>query len=87
MALASFPGSGNTWLRYLLQQATGKMMFVLVLVLHGEGGAKEGQTNVYNFANWISLLIISFYALPVHSRYPHRQRVHGHGTCEEWLSC
>lgn len=23
-ALASFPGSGNTWLRYLLQQATGK---------------------------------------------------------------
>ena len=22
-ALASFPGSGNTWLRYLLQQATG----------------------------------------------------------------
>ena len=23
MALASFPGSGNTWLRYLLQQATG----------------------------------------------------------------
>ena len=25
-ALASFPGSGNTWLRYLLQQATGKTM-------------------------------------------------------------
>jgi len=23
-ALASFPGSGNTWLRYLIQQATGK---------------------------------------------------------------
>ena len=23
-ALASFPGSGNTWLRYLLQQVTGK---------------------------------------------------------------
>lgn len=23
IALASFPGSGNTWLRYLLQQATG----------------------------------------------------------------
>ena len=23
MALASFPGSGNTWLRYLIQQATG----------------------------------------------------------------
>lgn len=23
-ALASFPGSGNTWLRYLLQQATGE---------------------------------------------------------------
>lgn len=23
MALVSFPGSGNTWLRYLLQQATG----------------------------------------------------------------
>lgn len=26
IALASFPGSGNTWLRYLLQQATGKCM-------------------------------------------------------------
>lgn len=25
IALASFPGSGNTWLRYLLQQATGKL--------------------------------------------------------------
>ena len=24
-ALASFPGSGNTWLRYLLQQATGNI--------------------------------------------------------------
>ena len=24
VALASFPGSGNTWLRYLLQQATGE---------------------------------------------------------------
>jgi hypothetical protein len=23
VALASFPGSGNTWVRYLLQQATG----------------------------------------------------------------
>lgn len=23
-ALVSFPGSGNTWLRYLLQQATGE---------------------------------------------------------------
>lgn len=23
-ALASYPGSGNTWLRYLIQQATGK---------------------------------------------------------------
>lgn len=25
VALVSFPGSGNTWLRYLLQQATGKL--------------------------------------------------------------
>ena len=25
-AFASFPRSGNTWLRYLLQQATGKTM-------------------------------------------------------------
>lgn len=24
VALASFPGSGNTWLRYLIQQATGR---------------------------------------------------------------
>lgn len=24
VALVSFPGSGNTWLRYLLQQATGE---------------------------------------------------------------
>lgn len=29
IALASFPGSGNTWLRYLLQQATG--MFYILL--------------------------------------------------------
>ena len=35
VALASFPGSGNTWLRYLLQQATGKMMLILVLVFGG----------------------------------------------------
>lgn len=27
-ALASFPGSGNTWLRYLLQQSTGWFFFV-----------------------------------------------------------
>lgn len=26
VALVSFPGSGNTWLRYLLQQATGKSL-------------------------------------------------------------
>lgn len=26
IALASFPGSGNTWLRYLLQQATGSYL-------------------------------------------------------------
>ena len=24
VALASFPGSGNTWMRYLLQQSTGE---------------------------------------------------------------
>ena len=35
VALASFPGSGNTWLRYLLQQATGKMMLIFVLVFGG----------------------------------------------------
>lgn len=29
IALASFPGSGNTWLRYLLQQATGKHAFFI----------------------------------------------------------
>lgn len=28
VALASFPGSGNTWLRYLLQQATGESLLV-----------------------------------------------------------
>lgn len=27
VALVSYPGSGNTWLRYLLQQATGKFQF------------------------------------------------------------
>lgn len=26
-ALASYPGSGNTWLRHLLQQSTGKNIF------------------------------------------------------------
>ena len=29
IALASFPGSGNTWLRYLLQQATGKCISII----------------------------------------------------------
>lgn len=29
IALASFPGSGNTWLRYLLQQATGLYIIYL----------------------------------------------------------
>lgn len=29
IALASFPGSGNTWLRYLLQQATGNNLFLV----------------------------------------------------------
>ena len=29
-ALASFPGSGNTWLRYLLQQATGMCAMVVI---------------------------------------------------------
>lgn len=28
-ALVSYPGSGNTWLRYLLQQATGKIFYYL----------------------------------------------------------
>lgn len=26
-ALVSYPGSGNTWLRYLLQQATGNLIY------------------------------------------------------------
>lgn len=30
-ALASFPGSGNTWVRHILQQATGKMFNYLYL--------------------------------------------------------
>lgn len=28
-ALASFPGSGNTWLRYLLQQSTGLYLYLI----------------------------------------------------------
>ena len=31
VALVSFPGSGNTWLRYLLQQATGNTTQMLPL--------------------------------------------------------
>lgn len=27
IALVSYPGSGNTWLRYLLQQATGNFFY------------------------------------------------------------
>lgn len=34
VALASFPGSGNTWLRYLLQQATGESESHLLSVLY-----------------------------------------------------
>lgn len=29
VALASFPGSGNTWLRYLLQQGTGMVLIYI----------------------------------------------------------
>jgi hypothetical protein len=28
-ALVSFPGSGNTWVRYLIQQATGMLSYKL----------------------------------------------------------
>lgn len=31
-ALASFPGSGNTWLRHLVQQATGKKLSICCLL-------------------------------------------------------
>lgn len=31
-ALASFPGSGNTWLRYLLQQATGTHIYTYCFI-------------------------------------------------------
>ena len=34
VALASFPGSGNTWLRYLLQQATGILTGKIFILLH-----------------------------------------------------
>lgn len=34
-ALASFPGSGNTWLRYLLQQSTGRESIVFAGNEHG----------------------------------------------------
>ena len=33
-ALASFPGSGNTWVRHLLQQATGKCYPLITRALH-----------------------------------------------------
>ena len=32
IALASFPGSGNTWLRYLLQLSTGNHPYILSFV-------------------------------------------------------
>ncbi len=31
VALASYPGSGNTWLRYLIQQATGEKLATLII--------------------------------------------------------
>jgi hypothetical protein len=37
VALASFPGSGNTWVRYLLQQVTGgdeRKFFISGKTLH-----------------------------------------------------
>ncbi len=33
VALASFPGAGNTWLRYLLQQATGKQNYMSCIII------------------------------------------------------
>lgn len=39
VALVSYPGSGNTWLRYLLQQVTGKYIIKLC--------ARKGESRVY----------------------------------------
>ncbi|CAG0904629.1 unnamed protein product [Darwinula stevensoni] len=47
-ALASFPGSGNTWLRYLLQQATGYMtgsVYSTDMYLRDHGFPGEGIQN------------------------------------------
>lgn len=33
-ALVSFPGSGNTWLRYLLQQSTGKQIEFSIYIIY-----------------------------------------------------
>lgn len=32
-ALASFPGSGNTWVRHLVQQATGKVLYIIKYIM------------------------------------------------------
>ena len=46
IALASFPGSGNTWLRGLLEKATGICTGIVVLIarIYGESLQLLGLT-------------------------------------------
>ena len=48
-ALASFPGSGNTWVRYLIQQATG----YVTGSIYNDGSLKNSKT--------IALFLLSHY--------------------------
>ena len=47
IALASFPGSGNTWLRYLLQQVTGRYPYnaISMIYMHGIQYLANGITS------------------------------------------
>jgi hypothetical protein len=42
-ALASFPGSGNTWLRFILQQATG----IYTSSVYGESSSLTNRRHIY----------------------------------------
>ncbi len=61
-ALVSYPGSGNTWLRHLLQQATGKSSFSLAVAMHSlESKCNNQQVKDITLLDtlWISRFLFS----------------------------
>lgn len=74
IALASFPRSGNTWLRFMIEEATGKQSGSLyndkVLPRGGEGIViKTHELDSYRYTHAIHLVRNPFCAIESHFYY------------------